>query len=68
MVKIPHFHCRGMGAIPGQGTKILHPTCHTIQPQKKKKKKREREKGIIENVLHHRIRIGPAKLPTMFNS
>ena len=40
----------------------------TRYSHKRKKKKRERENGIIENVLHHRIRIGPAKLPTMFNS
>ena len=26
VVKTLHFHCRGMGSIPGQGTKILHVT------------------------------------------
>ena len=28
----PHFHCRGTGSIPGQGTKIPHAT---EQPRKK---------------------------------
>ena len=24
LVKTPHFHCRGLGSVPGQGTKIPH--------------------------------------------
>ena len=24
VVKTPCFHCRGIGSVPGQGTKILH--------------------------------------------
>ena len=32
MVKTPCFQCKGMGSVPGQGTKILHPTCW--QPEK----------------------------------
>ena len=32
--------------------------------QSQKKKRGER----VENVLHHRVRVGPANLPTMFNS
>ena len=62
MVKIPHFYFKGVGSIPGQGTKILHHTCHVMQSQKKKRGER------VENVLHHRVRVGPANLPTMFNS
>ena len=34
-VKTPHFHCRGMGSIPGQVTRIPY----AMQHGKKKKKK-----------------------------
>ena len=34
VVRIPYFHCRGTGLIPGQGTKILHAAQHS---QKEKK-------------------------------
>lgn len=27
VVSATHYHCRGMGSIPGLGTKILHATC-----------------------------------------
>ena len=27
MVRIPGFHCRGPGSIPGRGTEILHAAC-----------------------------------------
>ena len=29
MVRTPHFHCRGHGPDPGQGTKI--PPCHSAR-------------------------------------
>ena len=32
VVKSPRFHCRDMGSIPGQGTKIPH----TVQCREKK--------------------------------
>ena len=35
LVRTPHFHCRGRGAIPGQGVKTLH----TTQRQKTTKQK-----------------------------
>ena len=34
VVKTPHFQCRGMGSIPGWGTKISH----AVRVGKKKKK------------------------------
>ena len=42
MVKTPDFHGRGVGSIPGWGTKILHAVWHsqknkTIKCLKKKK-------------------------------
>ena len=40
LVKILHFHCRGQGLVPVQGTKIMHATVNG----QKKKKKRERER------------------------
>ena len=33
MVKTHGFHCRGLGSIPGQGTKILHMTWHKQNKQ-----------------------------------
>ena len=41
VVKTLHFHCRGLGSIPGLGTKILQ----------SKKKKRLRKKKI--EILHN---------------
>ena len=35
VVKSPLFHCRGVGPIPGQGTKIPHATGHGHQKKKK---------------------------------
>jgi len=29
MVRIPGFHCRGLGSVPGLGTKILQATWHS---------------------------------------
>ena len=34
VVKTQHFHCHGLGSIPGRGTKILHAS---LCGQKKKK-------------------------------
>ena len=34
VVKTLHFHCRGTGSIPGQGTKILHATQCGQKPPK----------------------------------
>ena len=34
VVRIPHFHCRSLGSIPGQGTKILK----AMQEGQKKKR------------------------------
>ena len=39
VVKHLHFHCRGVGSIPAQGTKILHASWH-------REKKEKREKGL----------------------
>ena len=36
VIKTPHFQCRGMGSIPGWGTKI--PRASAARPKKKKKK------------------------------
>ena len=30
MVRIPGFHCRGLGPVPGQGTEIVQ----AVQPRK----------------------------------
>ena len=35
-VKVPRFHCRGKGLIPGQGTKILQAMCGMAKKRKKK--------------------------------
>ena len=37
VVKTPHFHCRGMGSIPGWGTNIPHIKKHGPPPQKSTK-------------------------------
>ena len=37
VIKIPHFHCRGVGSIPGLGPKISHTTWHSQILKKKKK-------------------------------
>ena len=37
VVKTPCFHCRGMGSIPGWGTKILNAMRHS-SPKKEGKK------------------------------
>ena len=50
MVRIPGFHCRGPGSVPGQGTEIL--AGRTAQAQKKKKKK----KGQDMETTHLEIR------------
>ena len=39
MVKIPSFHCRGHGLIPGQGTKIPHKLSGRAKKNKKTNKK-----------------------------
>ena len=41
-VRIPDFHCHGLGSIPGRGTKILQAA---QRGQKKKKKKRKGPHG-----------------------
>ena len=35
VVRTPHFHCRGPGSIPGQGTKILQATRHSQKTPKR---------------------------------
>ena len=35
--------------IPGKGTKILHPACHTEHPKEKKKKSNSNKKTLGEN-------------------
>ena len=40
VVKTPHFQGRGMGSIPGQGTKIPHAMQHGQKTLKKKFKKK----------------------------
>ena len=40
VVKTPCFQCRGMGSIPGQGTKIPQ----AVWPKKKKKRKEKEKK------------------------
>ena len=47
MVKTLHFHCRGTGPIPGQGTKISYITCDNGQ----KKKVNHRATGCSSDFL-----------------
>ena len=42
LVKTLHFHCRGQGLVPVQGTKIMHAMVNGQE------KKREREREIIQ--------------------
>ena len=44
VVRTWHFHCQGLGLIPGQGTKILQAEWHG---QKKKKEFHRDRKGHI---------------------
>jgi len=44
-----HFHCWGLGSIPGQGTKIPQAAQHGLKKKKrrrKKKKNRQKEKRV----------------------
>ena len=50
VVKTLCFHCRGLGLIPGQGTKIPHATWHNPKEEKKKKTKTTVE-AVIPNFL-----------------
>ena len=43
MIRIPGFHCHGLGSVLGPGTEIPQAMWHS---QKKKKKKMEGEKGV----------------------
>ena len=48
VVRTQGFHCRSLGSIPGQGTKI--PASHKVQTEKKKKKKKiEKHLLLISN-------------------
>ena len=38
VVRMQHFHCRGLGSIPGWGTEIPQATQHSQNKNKKKKK------------------------------
>ena len=35
MVKTPRFHCRGVGSVPGQGSKTPHAVLHGWEKKKK---------------------------------
>ena len=48
VVRTPHFHCRGPGSIPGQGTKILQ-----AERRGKKKKKKSSRQPTANN--HHKL-------------
>ena len=37
MVRTPHFTAKGMGSVPGLGTKITLATRHSFKKRKKKK-------------------------------
>ena len=50
MVRTQHFHCRGLGSIPGWETKIPQATSHMAQPKKKKKEEQDRDKGHITEI------------------
>ena len=46
MVRTPRSHCRGMGSIPGQETKIPH-------AEQAKKRKRERDPGSLSRRMSY---------------
>ena len=48
VIKDSGFHCRGVGVIPGQGTKISHAS---VQKKKKKRWYIQRVKGEEVNTL-----------------
>ena len=50
VVRIPGFHCRGPGSVPGWGTEILQ----AAQPKKKKKKKFH---ILIFNLTFNKVRL-----------
>ena len=47
VVKIPDFHCHGLGSIPGQGTEIPQ----AMWPKEKKKRK-EMSISFMESKMH----------------
>ena len=58
LVKILHFHCRGQGLVPVQGTKIMHAT---VNGQKKKKKReRERDYTVLASLVAQTAKNSPA--------
>ena len=48
MVRTPHFHCQGVGSIPGQGTKILQAAEYGKKKKERKKEEKERKEKLRE--------------------
>ena len=50
MVKDPHFQCRGVGSIPGWGTKIPHARWYSRKKKRKKPNGKEQVLRILEKL------------------
>ena len=70
VVKIPHFQCRDVGFITGQGTKIPCDTWHRQKKLKvkKKKKKRTYTKGPFQNLKNQNSRNQITSISTLKTS
>ena len=58
MVRIPGFHCCGLGSIPGQGTEIPQAAQHSTAKTNKQTKKDRDRKGKIDKGQNRQLTKG----------